>query len=398
MKKPDYTAAKAQVSMRDLLEHYLDAEKLAEFKEKGVQLRGNCILCETTKRSTLSINTEKNCYQSFCCESKGNILDFVAEMEEITVDDAVGVLFDWFEIEMETPGGVEQGSDQVFSITTKKDNTPLSFELKNINPGHEKVKSLGISEMTAAYFGAGHYSGRGMFKDHVIFPIHNIDGELIGYAGVSGEDNEVCYPENFRRDIVLYNIHRVAESLKTITDPAFIAHSPLDVARLYEAGVRHSVGTMSGILGPDQLNIMASISNVSRDNLQTQAAHDVPAHYGMSDDQILDRGASILAKRLQRGDVFTSPQQVSEFFKLKLSHLDREDFMCMFLDNKNQMIAADHLFSGTVDQVAVYPREIAKKSLEYGASAVIAAHLLGQHSAVPINFASRPPSGPLEKP
>ena len=38
------------------------------------------------------------------------------------------------------------------------------------------------------------------------------------------------------------------------------------------------------------------------------------------------------------------------------------------------MIAADHLFSGTVDQVAVYPREIAKKSLEYGASAIVVAH------------------------
>ena len=374
MKKPDYAAAKAQVSMRDLLEHYLDADAIAAFTQKVDQLRGSCILCGTQKRSTLSINTEKNCYQSFCCKSKGNILDFVAEKEEITIDDAVHLLFDWFDIEMEAPGASDEENDQAFPIQDNSSNEPLSFELKNIDPGHEKVKALNISEATASHFGAGYYQGRGMFKDHVVFPIHNVAGELVGYAGTDGEELEFRYPENFRRDIVLFNAHRVSESLASNSDPIFIAHSPLDVARLYEVGVRHSVGTMNGILGPDQLNIMAYIANVSSDNLQPSAVHDSHSSYSMSDDEVLSRGADILAARMKSCDLFTKPGDAKEFLKLKLSHLEREVFMCLYLDSKNQLIAFEDLFAGTIDQVSVYPREIVKQSLKHNANAVIVGH------------------------
>ena len=264
---------------------------------------------------------QKTAFRHFAVRRKGISWTLLQRRKALKPKEAVELLIDWFDIETETPGDSDQENDQAFPITDDESNKPLSFELKNIDHGHEKVKSLGISEKTAAYFGAGFYQGRGMFKEHVIFPIHNLNGELIGYAGVNGEENKVHYPDKFRCDLTLYNVHRVAQSLETVSDPVFIANSPLDVARLYEAGVRHAVGSMSSILDQAQLNIMSLIANVSSDTLQSQSVQDVSAHYGMSDDQILDRGASILSRRMQRGDVFNSPLQVSEFFKLKLAHL-----------------------------------------------------------------------------
>ena len=46
----------------------------------------------------------------------------------------------------------------------------------------------------------------------------------------------------------------------------------------------------------------------------------------------------------------------------------------MFLDNRNTLIEFREMFHGTVDQAAVYPREVVKAALEVNAAAVIFAH------------------------
>jgi DNA repair protein RadC len=46
----------------------------------------------------------------------------------------------------------------------------------------------------------------------------------------------------------------------------------------------------------------------------------------------------------------------------------------LFLDSGNRLLAADELFHGTLNQTAVYPREVVRRSLEHNAAAVILAH------------------------
>lgn len=58
----------------------------------------------------------------------------------------------------------------------------------------------------------------------------------------------------------------------------------------------------------------------------------------------------------------------------QLQHHQREQFRTLFLDRKNQLIADEVLWSGTVDHAPVYPREIARRALELSASAVILVH------------------------
>ena len=45
-----------------------------------------------------------------------------------------------------------------------------------------------------------------------------------------------------------------------------------------------------------------------------------------------------------------------------------------FFDTQHQLIRAETLFQGTVSQTAVYPRELARRSLELNASALVVAH------------------------
>lgn len=46
----------------------------------------------------------------------------------------------------------------------------------------------------------------------------------------------------------------------------------------------------------------------------------------------------------------------------------------LFLDRKNKLIADEAQQRGTVDHTPVYPREVVKRALELGASAIILVH------------------------
>jgi DNA repair protein RadC len=51
-----------------------------------------------------------------------------------------------------------------------------------------------------------------------------------------------------------------------------------------------------------------------------------------------------------------------------------EQFRLLFLDNKNALIADELQQRGTVNHTPVYPREVVKRALELGASAIIMVH------------------------
>ena len=57
-----------------------------------------------------------------------------------------------------------------------------------------------------------------------------------------------------------------------------------------------------------------------------------------------------------------------------MGHLKNEQLRIFFLDAKNHLISEEVLSEGTVDHTPVYPREVVKRTLNLGASAVILAH------------------------
>ena len=85
-------------------------------------------------------------------------------------------------------------------------------------------------------------------------------------------------------------------------------------------------------------------------------------------------GLRLQHEKLIRKQSLNSPRQCERYLKSWLKDKPYECFACVFLDNKNQIIMCEQLFHGTIDQVSVYPREVARISLEKQASAVIVAH------------------------
>ncbi len=89
---------------------------------------------------------------------------------------------------------------------------------------------------------------------------------------------------------------------------------------------------------------------------------------------IFEMSRRALNEQLQQRDVFNSPQQVRDYLVLKLGGLMREVFLVLFLDTQNHLVATEEMFTGTLTQTSVYPREVVKRALHHNAASVIFAH------------------------
>lgn len=85
------------------------------------------------------------------------------------------------------------------------------------------------------------------------------------------------------------------------------------------------------------------------------------------------------AHRLLKQDVMAKPvlnnwQRLMDYLSATMAHETREHFRILFLNKKNTLIADEIQGSGTVDHTPAYPREIMKRALELGATAIILVH------------------------
>lgn len=98
-----------------------------------------------------------------------------------------------------------------------------------------------------------------------------------------------------------------------------------------------------------------------------------PARYAIfKATRELARRAS--AQTLSARPLLHDPASVTEFLVAHLGGLGHEVFAVLFLDSRHRLIRFEQLFSGSLTQTSVYPREVAKRALQLNAAAIIAAH------------------------
>ena len=89
---------------------------------------------------------------------------------------------------------------------------------------------------------------------------------------------------------------------------------------------------------------------------------------------VLEMSRRHLAASLSRGDALCSPEDTRNYLSAQLRHYPYEVFACLFLDNRNRVIAFEELFRGTINGASVHPREVIRRALQHNAAALILAH------------------------
>ncbi|OXZ87521.1 phage DNA repair protein [Escherichia coli] len=110
----------------------------------------------------------------------------------------------------------------------------------------------------------------------------------------------------------------------------------------------------------------------------TRQAHRLTLQFGEmtpGERSLIQRALKTLDRHLHEpGVAFTSTHAAREWLILNMAGLEREEFRVLYLNNQNQLIAGETLFTGTINRTEVHPREVIKRALYHNAAAVVLAH------------------------
>ncbi len=266
----DFAAMKAAVRMESLLEAY----GVQPGRRIGVYLRGRCPLPQHRSRESgesFVVNTHKNvwvCHSQSCVEARGgqrggNVLDFVAAMENGSILQAARRLRSWL-----GPGGRQprkaegtgfkkkEGASSGWAVSpAKESNPPLGFVLGPVDHRHRYLSQRGIDGQTAEYFQAGFYGGVGRMHERVVIAIHNQRGQLVAYVGRAIDEREPRYkfPSGFQKSLELFNLHR---ALRSESQQVILVEGFFDCMRVHQAGFPSVVALMGASLSSAQRQLL----------------------------------------------------------------------------------------------------------------------------------------------
>ena len=285
----DFRAVKAAVTMEQVLAHY---QLSGRFKRSKDSLTGPCPIHQGTNPTQFRVSLSKNCWNCFSeCKCGGNVLDFVAKMENVDPMEAANRLVEWFQLDRTqlnagrdaedagrippqtarpATGTQPAGSDVLAppppaptpnpsgkpARPPKEEigpNKPLSFRLE-LDPSHPYLTERGLTPETVDEFGLG-FCGKGVMSGRIAIPIHNVSGELVGYAGRwpgVPPDGRPKYrlPDGFKKSVEVF---RLAEALREPPEqPLVIVEGFFDVVKLWQLGVRKCVAIMGSAMSMAQ--------------------------------------------------------------------------------------------------------------------------------------------------
>ena len=72
--------------------------------------------------------------------------------------------------------------------------------------------------------------------------------------------------------------------------------------------------------------------------------------------------------------VLGSWQALLDYLAIDMANLTVERVRVLYLNSRNQLILDHELGDGTIDEAAIYPREVIRRGLDVGATALILVH------------------------
>ncbi|MEA3028711.1 MAG: repair protein RadC [Sphingomonadales bacterium] len=82
----------------------------------------------------------------------------------------------------------------------------------------------------------------------------------------------------------------------------------------------------------------------------------------------------LLEKQITERPVLGSWQALLDYLRADMAHLPIERVRVLFLNSKNVLIANETMWEGSIDESAVYIREIMRRALDLHATAIIVVH------------------------
>ena len=268
-------------------------------KKRGANFLGNCPFHDE-KTDSFTVSKQKGIYKCFGCGAAGNAVKFVMEYSQMNYPEALKYLAEKYKIEVEE---TEQTSEEKekraetdslqivnnFANDHFKENLFKSEEGQTI--GMAYFKERGLRENTIERFELGysidkmdHFTkiavgkqydleylktlgltsknGYDFYRGRVIFPIHSVNGKVIGFgARTLKKDKKTAKyfnsPENpiYSKSKVLYGLYQAKRSIAK-EDECFLVEGYTDVISMSQAGIENVVASSGTALTEGQIKLI----------------------------------------------------------------------------------------------------------------------------------------------
>ncbi|MBE0700108.1 MAG: DNA repair protein RadC [Acholeplasmataceae bacterium] len=88
----------------------------------------------------------------------------------------------------------------------------------------------------------------------------------------------------------------------------------------------------------------------------------------------IELGKRLSQRTYENRHVIRSAHDIFYLLHHRLSHLEQEHFICLYLNTKSELIKQETIFIGTINQTLIHPREIFKMAVKLSASAILFVH------------------------
>jgi DNA repair protein RadC len=113
---------------------------------------------------------------------------------------------------------------------------------------------------------------------------------------------------------------------------------------------------------------------ISADTERLEAVSGMGERSAVTLKSVRAAAVRLLQQEVMGRDAITSWDRLVDYCRAAMAHETVEQLRLLFLDRKNVLIADEVQQRGTVDHTPLYIREVAKRALELGASALVVVH------------------------
>jgi DNA primase len=285
-------------------------------KKVGTRFSG---LCPFHNEKTPSFTVEPSRQFFYChgCHVGGDIFSFIQKIENVSFLEARNLLAERNGIPL--PKRTEYADDETklrSALHAMHEIAQEEFRSQLASPQGAQARAYlekrGVSAEMAETFGLG-YAGRGLakmlesrgfsqqhldvsglvgrrddgslyevFRNRLMFPIHNESGKIIGFGGRALDPNEkakyINSPETaiYKKKATLYNLHRAKDAIRK-SDRVILVEGYMDVIGVYAAGLHEVIATCGTALTREQIlnfrrHSQKIVLNFDPDNAGSNAA------------------------------------------------------------------------------------------------------------------------------
>ena len=288
-----------------------DAAKIEEvvgdfvdLRRRGVNLAGLCPF-HHEKTPSFYVSPAKNIFKCFGCARGGTPVHFIMEHENIAFPDAIRYLARKYRIELEETANdsaalQEQQVLESFYLINQYAQEFFSAQMLTTDLGKSVClsyfKHRGFDDATIAKFGLGfapsdrdHFTREAVakgyniellrklgltsaldndfFRNRAMFPIHNLSGKVIAFAGrIMHKDPRapkyINSPETdiYLKSKVLYGAFFAKKAIRQL-DECFLVEGYTDVISLHRHGIENVVASSGTSLTSDQVKLIKRFSS-----------------------------------------------------------------------------------------------------------------------------------------